>query len=149
MKLPIEYKGKADVFIDDIISVAPDIDENLDRLRAASCTVIHALAHKVLNASSYSIERDDLMADDKNEAEGAPEEIKICLGWTLDSRRLLVQLPFHKYKALKNEIVELLKSYSTNEAILGTILGQLKNVAIIIAMMGHFLNNIAHLLTKL
>ena len=147
--LPIEDKGKADVFIDDIISVAPDINENLDRLRAASCTVLHAIAHKSSRHSQCSIKRDNLIADDKNEAEGAPEEIKICLGWTLDSRRLLVHLPFHKYKAWRNQITDMLEGNSTNEELLGTIVGRLENVAIIISMMGHFLNNIEHLLTKL
>ena len=43
----------------------------------------------------------------------------------------------------------MLEGNSTNEEILGTIVGRLENVAIIISMMGHFLNNIEHLLTKL
>jgi hypothetical protein len=34
-------------------------------------------------SSTSSITRDHLIADDKNEAEGAPEEVKITLGWIL------------------------------------------------------------------
>ena len=147
--LPVEDNGKADVFVDDIISVAPDINDNLQRLRAASCTVLHAFAHKASSSSSSSIKRDNLVADDKNEAEGAPEELKIVLGWTLDSRRLLVKLPFHKWKAWKSQIESALKGSSIDEKTLSSIVGRLENVAVIIKMMGHFLNNLHYLLTQL
>ena len=112
VNLPIEDRGKTDVFIDDIISVAPDLNGNLERLRAASCSVLHAFAHKAYKSSKSVIPRDDLRTDDQNEAEGAPEEVKICLGWTLDSRSLLVRLPFHKYTAWKQQIVDALKKKS-------------------------------------
>ena len=60
-----------------------------------------------------------------------------------------MKLPFHKYTAWKSQIVELLTKDSTDQDILGTIVGHLENVAIILLMMGHFLNNIGHLLTQL
>ena len=37
-----------------------------------------------------------MVAEDKCDAEGAPSETEICLGWNLDTRRLLVKLPLHK-----------------------------------------------------
>ena len=141
--LPDEDYGKADCFVDDIISCCVDINDNLGRLMAAPCTVIHALAHKC-SSSSY-VKRDNLIADDKNEAEGGPEEIKICLGWQLDTRRLLVSLPDHKHKAWSFQITELLKHKTASEKVLASILGRLENVTTMIAMMGHFLSNIRHL----
>ena len=146
--LPVEDHGKADVFVDDIISIAPDINDNLQRLKAASCTVIHAISNTA-SSSSTSIPRDDMIADDKNEAEGAPEEIKITLGWSLDTRRLLVKLPFHKWKAWRHQISSTLKGTAVDRDTLASIVGRLENVAIIIKMMGHFLNNIRYLLTSL
>ena len=86
-----------------------------------------------------------MICDDKNEAEGAPEERKICLGWLLDTRRLLVSLPFHKAKAWNSQIEEVLIRKSANEETLVSVLGRLENIATIIPMMGHFLNNIRHL----
>ena len=147
--LPIEDQGKADVFVDDIISVAPDINDNLSRLKAASCTVLHAFAHSASSSSSTSIKRDNLIADDKNEAEGAPEETKVVLGWNLDSRRMLVKLPYHKWKAWKSQISQALKCQTIDRKTLESIVGRLENVAIIIRMMGHFLNNIRYLLIQL
>ena len=149
MDLPIEDQGKADVFVDDIISVAPDINDNLSRLKAASCTVLHAFAHNASASSSSSIKRDNLIADDKNEAEGAPEENKVVLGWNLDTRRLLVQLPTHKWKAWRSQITIALNSKTIDRKTLESIVGRLENVAIIIKMMGHFLNNIRYLLIQL
>ena len=58
--MPIEDRGKADVFIDDITSVAPDLDNNLDRLRAVSCSVHHAFSHKMSDSSTSSIPQDKL-----------------------------------------------------------------------------------------
>ena len=45
---------------------------------------------------------------EKAKAEGAAEEIKIVLGWILDTKRLLVSLPEHKYIAWTSQIDELL-----------------------------------------
>ena len=52
---------------------------------------MHAVAH---NASSDTfLPKQKLIADDKNEAEGAPEEVKITLGWDFDTRLLIIRLP--------------------------------------------------------
>ena len=81
--IPTEDDAKADCFVDDIISVAVDIGDNLKCLIAAPCTVIHAISHQA--NGSTKVTRQDMISDDKNEAEGAPEEVKICLGWELNS----------------------------------------------------------------
>ncbi len=44
---------------------------------------------------SENIKRKDIVSDDKMEAEGYAEEEKICLGWLLNTRSLLVKLPSH------------------------------------------------------
>ena len=141
-----EPDGKADVFVDDIMSITVDKDDNLKRLMTAPCTVIHAVAHKATGKTHLT--RQDLISDEKNEAEGAPEEIKICLGWQLDTRRLLISLPDHKYKAWNSQINDIIKAKSVTYKTLESILGRLENVAIIVSMFGHFLNNIRSLQIK-
>ena len=42
-----EHNAKADLFVNDIISVVVDTRDNLERLEVAPCTVMDAMAHKV------------------------------------------------------------------------------------------------------
>jgi hypothetical protein len=108
--------------------------------------VIHAIAHSAV--SSTHLPRQDLISDDKNDAEGAPEETKVCLGWILDTRRLLVSLPFHKFKAWDSQLIQVLSQKSVSDKDLRSVLGRLENVAMIVCMFGHFLNNIRSMQMK-
>ena len=140
VNIPADDSGKADCFVDDIISCAVDIGDNLEKLIAAPCTVIHAFAHKATSPSI--IPRQNIISDDKNEAEGAAEEVKICLGWEMDTRRLLIRLPEHKFKAWSSQILATAIKKTVNEDELLSILGRLENVTTVMPMLGHFLNNI-------
>ena len=107
---------------------------------AAPCTVIHAVAH--LAEDKTFVQRQDLISDEINEAEGAPEEIKICLGWQLNTRTLLIRLLLHKYIAWDSQLLQIIKAKTVGYKTIESIMGRLENVAIIVAMLGHFLNNI-------
>ena len=135
-------KCSADVFIDDIITVGVDIGDNLERITAGPCTVMHAIAHK--NSAKHIVPRQDFIADDKNDAEGAAEEEKVVLGWSLNTRTLDIKLPYHKYKAWSSQLRSFILRQSTNAKDIQSLLGRLENIAIIIPMFGHFLNNIRH-----
>ena len=104
------------------------------------------MAHKATPQSK--IKRDNLIADDKNDAEGAPEEQKICLGWLLDTRNLTVSLPSHKAQAWSKQISNMMLHKSVGEKLLASILGRLENIATIIPMMGHFFNIVRFLQMK-
>ena len=142
VKLPVEDNGKADVFLDDIISCVVDLNDNLDRITKAPSTVIDAVARQ---GKSMDVERDNMIEIDKAKAEGAAEEIKIVLGWTLETRRLLISLPKHKFIAWSSQIDSILENKSVSNKSLMSILGRLENVAQILVMLGHFLSNIRHL----
>ena len=144
--IPENDCGKADCFIDDIITVAVDLGNNAERIAAAPCTVLHSVAHKCIG--NIHVKRDNIISDDKNEAKGAPEETKICLGWLLDTRRLLVSLPYHKFKAWTSQIDNILDKKSASGETLESVIGRLENIAIIIPMLGHFFNNIRFLHQK-
>ena len=144
--MPHDTGGKADVYIDDIISCAVDDGDNLKRLETAPCTVLEAVAHSA--KGSTFITRQHFISNEKNEAEGAAEEVKICLGWELDTRRLLVALPEHKFIAWHNEIEIMMKGRTVSNKTLQSILGRLETVASVLTPMGHFLNNIRSLQIK-
>ena len=61
---------KTDSFIDDMISVGPEIGDSISRLIAAPCKVLHEVSHKA-NTDTFIL-RDDIISNKKNEAEGAP-----------------------------------------------------------------------------
>jgi hypothetical protein len=146
VSLENEPCAKADCFVDDIMSITVDKGDNLLRLATAPCTVIHAIGHRA--SGSTHLYRQDLISEEKNVAEGAPEEEKICLGWTFNTRKLIVALPTHKYEAWDNQIQNIIKAKSIKFKLLESVLGRLENVAIIVVMFGHFLNNIRSLQIK-
>jgi hypothetical protein len=108
--------------------------------------VIHAIAHSA--ESETHLLRQDLISDNKNDTEGSPKETKVCLGWILDTRHLLVSLPFHKLKAWDSQLVQVLSQNSVSDKDLCSVLGCLENVAMIVCMFGHFLNNIRSMQMK-
>ena len=67
---------------------------------------IHAIAE------DNSVE--NKLSDEKNRAEGAPGEIKICLGLQINSRLLLRSLPPNKYEVWDAQIVSVIKSRSVS-----------------------------------
>ena len=144
--VPCTLAGKADVFIDDIIACAVHLGDNLERIKAAPCTVIHAIAHQA--EGETHLQRQNFISEDKNEAKGAPEEVKICLEWVIDTRQLLVSLPEHKFIAWSREVELIRTSQNAGSKQLQSMLGRLETIASIITPMGHFLNNIRSLQIK-
>ena len=80
----------------------------------------------------------------KTLAEGAASEVKICLGWQLNTRTLMVSLPGHKHKAWGNQIRKSLQCKSVSNETLMSIIGRLENVVQIQSILGHFFSNIRH-----
>ena len=144
--LPDEDQGKTDCFVDDLITVAVDLGNNLECINAAPCTVIHAMAHHT--SGKTHVIRQNMISDEKNEAEGAAEEIKICLGWVLNTRKLTIALPSHKYQAWDKMVISTMDNKSTNDKHLRSLLGRLENMATVIPMAAHFFNNIRALQIK-
>ena len=93
---------------------------------------MHAMAH--LTSDQLFVERDDQIAEDKCKAEGSPAEIKICLGWEINTRRLLMTLPEHKYIAWENEIEEVLNQKNINHKTLESIIGKLEHIITVVKM---------------
>ena len=56
MNIPVEKKGKFDVYINNFIGVTVNIYNNKSRLDKVPCTVIHAVSHT--SANDFSVPRE-------------------------------------------------------------------------------------------
>jgi hypothetical protein len=89
---------KADVYINDILVAMLGDDEGCARGSAAALLAIHSIGRPV--ASDEPIAWDELTAEKKLITESLLKEKKTILGWTLDTRRLLISLTMDKYTPL-------------------------------------------------
>ena len=133
-------KPKADIYIDDTTTVTVELGDNCIRAERAVLLAIEIVARKF--CKSDPIKRDHLISISKLKAEAALEETKILLGWKLNTRQLLVSLPFDKYKAWSNDIVEILQRESTTFNELDSLIGRLTHVSVILSNMKHFMSRL-------
>jgi hypothetical protein len=86
--------------------------------------------------------RDPVLSLKKALAEGTATELLIVLGWLLDTRRLLIQLPSDKRRAWIRDIDALLKSKTASYKALNSLIGRLQHVAAILPTARHFLGRL-------
>ena len=142
----ITDKGQADCYIDDITTTIVDIGDNYKRAAAAVLLAIATMGRPT--DTSDPIPRIDLVSLSKLKAEAELEEIKILLGWKLDTRALEISLPFEKYRAWTNGIDSILKRSSTTFDELETLIGRLGHVSVVIPQMKHFMSRIRQLMFR-
>ncbi len=138
--VPTETIGKADNFIDDLIVIILGDPGNISRGNAAA-----ALALKLVSRPAYAQEpilRGHQASFSKLLAEGRLEEVKTFLGWTLDTRRLLLSLPKDKYKEWSADIVQMISGKSSSGDKIRKLVGRLNHVGFVIPAARHFLGRI-------
>jgi len=84
--------------------------------------------------------RDDMLSLKKFLAEATPSELKMILGWRIDTRRLLISLPEDKFVAWSSAIQGLLAADFVTTAALDTTVGRLNHTGSIIPLARHFLS---------
>jgi hypothetical protein len=90
--------GVTDAYIDDIFTVFPFASEDgFQRGRNAALLAIDVLGRPV--HPDDPLPRDPIVATKKVMAEGTPSEVLTVLGWQIDTRRMLIQLPAEKADA--------------------------------------------------
>ena len=136
--LPVNDLGSVDVYIDDMPPICPDIGDNAERCAAAVPLAVHLISRPTDPAEP--IPRDDILSLKKLAGEGKMEEIKIILGWEINTRALTISLPEAKYVAWTRDISHLLQQSSVRAKTLETNIGHLNHVGFTIPMMRHFLN---------
>ena len=136
----------ADGYIDDCLTAAVDINDNVLRGQEAPPIIIHSLFRPL--DKNEPIKRDDNISDKKLKGEGQPSEIKTMLGWIINTRSMRVYLPEDKAKAWSNDIEAILKSNRIVHKDLESTIGRLNHVGYILPTGRYFLNRLRHLLFR-
>jgi hypothetical protein len=74
----------------------------------------------------------------KNTAEGQLEEMKLILGWIINTRSLSISLPKDKFQCWTSDISRFTSSSKAKHKNLESTIGHLKHVACIYSPMRHF-----------
>ena len=143
--VPVSKYGKADDFIDDIISVGY-FSKRWKRLAGASLLSLHILGRPV--SKNEPLPRDDLVAMKKLQAEGRLSEKQTVLGWDIDTRRFTASLPDLKFVDWCSQIEDILNRKYTTKAELDSLIGRLNHAAMVIPLARHFLGRLRHLASK-
>lgn len=146
--VPVGLQSRKDCFIDDIINVFLGTRENLGTECFSIPLAAHLLSRPHAGDGNEPVPRKPLFAANKLEAEGRPSEIRIVLGWGIDTRRMVMFLPEDKYQAWLTDLRETTKEGRTTAGQLESLIGRLNHTAMVIPLSRHFLNNIRRKISK-
>lgn len=104
--MPQNDNGNIDIYIDDSIGIAPDIGDTPSRVSRAIPLAIWMLSRPL--SDNDVIPRRDMISLKKLHAEGQMSEIKTILGWSINTRKLIISLPDHKSKDWQIDINKLM-----------------------------------------
>jgi hypothetical protein len=147
VEIPPNDAGKCDVFLDDYLLATPDFGDQADRAAVLLPLIISLLARPP--DTNDPLERETLLSLKKFLAEGCPEEEKLMLGWLMNTRKLLVQLPDNKLKNWTAAIKRILKTGKVSPKELDTIVGRLNHAAGILPVARHFMGRIRFFLRQI
>lgn len=143
---PPRPEGFSDVFVDDIITTFLDDPANIDRSPAAVPLATHIITRPL--SPNEHVTREQFLAKDKLAAEGNPTESKIILGWTINTRSLLISLPNDKHIAWSSDITDIMTSTTCTRKELEQLIGRLNHASLIIPMARFFLGSLRHRFAK-
>ncbi len=146
VSLPINDIGLADIYIDDTIGVAIDIDSNPCRVNRAIPLAINTFARPI--DPNDPIPRNPLISQKKLVAEGKMDECKIVLGWMINTRSLTISLPKDKYTKWTLQIDQLLTTKRVSTKQLETLIGRLNHLGSVLQMIRHFLSRLRNALFR-
>jgi hypothetical protein len=135
---------KADIFIDNLISVILNDGAGCKRGAASSLLAIHTVGRPVV--SQAPVPRNELTAEKKLIAESLLEKVKTTLGWLLGTRRLLIGLTMEKFAAWSASIHFMVIVGACSYNNLETLVGRLNHICFIIPLAQHFMSRLCWLL---
>jgi hypothetical protein len=139
--IPTKVTARSDSFIDDLIRVFLDTPLNREREPHAVPLAIHVTSRPHAG-DKEPVKRREIVSNPKLVAEGGPAEDQIVLGWTLNTRTLLVILPHDKFEAWSNDLRVIIAERRGTFGQLETTVGRLNHAAYIIPLSRHFLHRI-------
>ena len=142
VEVPVKAGGYCDVFIDDLLSCTAETDDRAIQRSIDSALLAMDTIGRPMADGDQQFFRDPVLSLKKALAEGTATELLIVLGWLLDTRRLLIQLPSDKRRAWIRDIDALLKSKTASYKALHCLIGRLQHVAAILPTARHFLGRL-------
>ena len=133
-----------DGYIDDIIAVALDCDDNVRRSQETVPLAVHSIYRPI--ATNEHLTRDDPLSLRKLSGDGTPSERKTILGWSVCTRSFRVFLPDDKARFWIREISDMLdcnKRIPTKS--LERLIGKLNHLGFILPHARYFLNRIRYM----
>jgi hypothetical protein len=100
--IPKNAVGAVDCYIDDLCLICVDIDDNTEMCAAAVALVLDVVGRPLDPLDALPCEA--LLSMKKLKREGKQEEIKVVLGWELNSRKLTIGLTQGKFEIWRKEI---------------------------------------------
>jgi hypothetical protein len=140
IEIPINDKGKGDIYIDDTIFICLDLGNNIERIAKAAPLAFAAITRPLLE--SEPLPRNSMISEKKFMAEAAFEESKTILGWIINTRSFTIHLPENKFISWCSSIDSVVSSKNASAKSLHSIEGRLNNAAYIVPTMRHFLSRL-------
>lgn len=138
--LPVNNPGFVDVFIDDTITVTPDIGNNVEQGEGVALLAMHVVGQPC--DDNEVLPQKDLTSLSKLIAEGRLEELKIIIGWLLDTRRMIIAPPEHKFITWVQQLQDLIDNKRATYQDLDQLIGRLNHVGYITLNARYFLSQL-------
>ena len=140
-------RAPCDGYIDDAIVVTLDIDDTVKRGQNSVPLAAYSIFRPL--SQNEPIARNDTVSKRKLEGEGTPSEIKVVLGWTIDTRLLRIYLPPDKACHWITELREMLnENHRVKSKEIESTIGRLNHVGYIMPHGRFFLNRLRRLLNR-
>jgi hypothetical protein len=133
-------RGKVEIYIDDGITVIPDINDNRLRGTNAMALAIHTICRPI--SPDEPIKRDDCLSLSKLSEEGTLAESATVLGWRINTRSLTISIPPDKYNSWRMDIEKILTKKKASHEEIETLIGRLNHASNILPIARYFLNRI-------
>ncbi len=141
--IPVDPRGKVDLYINDFVGLTVDINNNAVRLEQAPLLAVGSTALEVSEVEP--LPRNDMEAWPKLIAETGLTKQKSILGWLLDFCLMTIALPDNKFHAYSKAIFEMMDRGWTSKGELETIIGRWVHLGQIIPTIHHFLSRLRFL----
>jgi hypothetical protein len=136
--LPNDDNPKADCYIDNIFNAFLETDVAWGSKIIPF--IVHLFGRPLQEAES--LPQDGMLSIKKLLAEATPAERQTILGWQIDTRRLVIQLPENKFLAWTRAIDEMLAKPKVKYTDIEHLIGHLNHAGFIIPMSRHFLGHL-------
>jgi hypothetical protein len=135
--VPNNGAGKSDNYINDMIPVCVDINDNAENCSTADALALALLSHHF--DPNKPLAHEVLMSMAKLMGEGCFKEIKRVLGWILDTRHLLASLSSNKFTLWSAGLKLRINCGTLLSSGQEALVGNLKHVGYLIPLMHHFM----------